>query len=167
MIAGAGIPADARDVAVRVAGEADAAAIASLRARSAGGAEHDPAFGRRMGAWLAAEAGRRTTWLAVAGTQPVGMVSSVEFRRMPKPGRADACWGYVATFYVRDEVRGRGVGSALLAAVTRAADERGYARLVVSPSAAASGMFRRAGFVVPGEAEEAPTLLVRPGRRGS
>jgi len=154
---------DAQHVAVRVAGGADVAAIAELRALWAGGGERDPAFERRMGVWLAADGERRTTWVAEAEARPVGMVSVLEYRRMPKPGRPDSCWGYVSNLFVRDEVRGRGIGSKLVAAVTVAADARGYARLVVAPSASSSALFRRGGFVVPGD-EARTTLLMRPGR---
>jgi hypothetical protein len=47
------------------------------------------------------------------------------------------------------------------AAVIAAADERGYARLVLSPSAQSVPFYRRAGFVVPGEAAGNDRLLVR------
>lgn len=77
------------------------------------------------------------------------------------PGRADSHWGYVSNLFVRFEARNRGVGSALLAAVVAAADARGCARLVLSPSAPVMALYRRAGFIV---AEDADRLLIRPGR---
>ena len=87
------------------------------------------------------------------------MSSLLEYRRMPQPGRPDSCWGYVGNLFVHASLRGRGIGSALLTAIIAAADERGYARLVLSPSEHAVPFFRRAGFAAAG----ADDLLVRPG----
>ena len=150
-------------VVIRVAGQADSGALAHLRALWSGDSDEDPEFESRMAGWLAAEGARRTTWLAAVADRPVGMASLFEYRRMPKPGRADSRWGYVSNVFVRDDHRRRGIGSALLAAVIAAADERSYARLVVSPSRSALSLYRRGGFVVPGEAAGADALLVRPG----
>ena len=77
---------------------------------------------------------------------------------MPKPGRPDSRWGYVGNLYVRDEWRGHGIGSALLDALIACAEERGYARLVVSPSEEALALYRRAGFTEPAGPD---SLMVR------
>jgi GNAT superfamily N-acetyltransferase len=148
------------DAVVRVAGAGDSGAIASLRSRWATG--EDPDFEPRMAAWLAAEGERRTTWLATVGDEPVGMASLFEYRRMPRPGRPDSRWGYVSNMFVLEDFRNRGIGSALLTAITSAAEERGYVRLVLSPSARSRPFYRRAGFVVPDDAAGDDRLLVRP-----
>jgi GNAT superfamily N-acetyltransferase len=148
-------------VVVRVAGADDAGALASLR--SLWTAAEEDGFGERMAAWLASEGERRTTWLAIDGDAPAGMASMLEYRRMPRPGRPDSRWGYVSNMFVRAELRDRGVGAALLAAVVEAADARGYARLVLSPSERALPFYRRAGFVVPDDTVADHRLLVRPG----
>jgi GNAT superfamily N-acetyltransferase len=151
------------DVVVRVAGADDVAAIAGLRSLWSTGARSDADFERRMDDWLALEGARRTVWLAALADTPVGMASMLEYRRMPRPGRPDSRWGYVSNMFVREEHRNRGIGSALLTAIVAAADERGYARLVLSPSARARPFYRRAGFVVPDDAAGDHRLLVRPG----
>jgi GNAT superfamily N-acetyltransferase len=151
------------DVVIRVAGEADAGALAELRELWAAGPEPDPELPKRMAAWVAAEGDRRTTWLAVGDGRPVGMASLFEYRRMPKPGREESRWGYVGNMFVRENSRNRGIGSALLAEVIAAAQERSYARLVVSPNAEAVAFYRRAGFIMPGETTHADLLLTRPG----
>jgi GNAT superfamily N-acetyltransferase len=89
------------------------------------------------------------------------MASLFEYRRMPRPGRPDSRWGYVSNMFVREDVRDRGIGSALLAEIVAAAEERGYVRLVCSPSARALPFYRRAGFVVPDESAGEHRLLVR------
>ena len=152
-------------VVVREAEGGDIGAIASLRSLWSGGEEAD--FERRMAAWLAVEGDRRTVWLATLGDSPVGMASVLEYRRMPRPGRPDSRWGYVGNMFVREDLRNRGIGSALLGAIVAAADERGYARLVLSPDARALPFYRRAGFIVADETAGGDRLLVRPGTSAS
>lgn len=152
------------DLTIRVArAAADVAALAELRALWLPGTEPDARFAERMASWIASEGERRTTWLAVAADRPVGMVSLLEYRRMPKPGREDSRWGYLGNMFVREDSRNRGIGSALLAAVIAVAEARSYARLVLSPSDEALSFYRRAGFVVPGQSSDADLLLLRPG----
>ena len=148
---------------VRVAGPDDAPALAELRALWSDAAA-DAAFERRMAEWLDSEGDRRTVWLACLDGEPVGMASLFEYRRMPRPGRADSRWGYVSNMFVREEHRARGIGAALLAAIVAAADEREYARLVLSPSERAVPFYRRAGFGAADAAGGGDRLLVRPGR---
>jgi GNAT superfamily N-acetyltransferase len=147
------------DLLVRAAGLPDVPWIAALRAEWTGDAS-DAAFEREVAAWLEADGGRRTVWLAEQGGAAVGLASLFEYRRMPKPGRPPSRWGYVSNMFVREEARGRGIGTALLEAVIAAAEERGYARLVLSPAERAVAFYERAGFAVPGAAG-GDRLLVR------
>ena len=156
----------AADVVVRVADAGDVGAIASLRSLASAGAGEDGDLERRMAAWLGGEGDRRTTWLATLGDAPVGVASVFEYRRMPRPGRPDSRWGYVGNMFVREDFRDFGIGSALLRTIITAADERCYARLVLSPSARALPFYRRAGFIVPDDTAGDDRLLVRPRRPG-
>jgi len=151
------------EVVVRAAVESDLEALSTLRATWTGEGAPDPDFARRMAAWHASERDRRTTWLALSGDLVLGMAGLVEFRRMPRPGRADSRWGYVSSVFVLERFRRRGVGARLLQALIEAADERGYARLIVSPTAESIDFYRRGGFLVPASSADAETLLVRPG----
>jgi GNAT superfamily N-acetyltransferase len=146
---------------MRVAGPRDVGALASLRSLWTGAGE-DAGFERRMADWLADEGDRRTTWLAALAGAPVGMASVFEYRRMPRPDRPASRWGYVSNMFVREDARDRGIGSALLTTIIGTAEERGYARLVLSPSERALPFYRRAGFVVPDDAAGGDRLLVRP-----
>ena len=160
------MPSELPDLVVRVAGEGDIGAIASLRSQWGAGGGEDRDLEGRMATWLAAEGDRRTTWLATLADSPVGMASLFEYRRMPRPGRPDSCWGYVGNMYVREDLRNRGIGSALLATIIAVAEERRHARLVLSPSARSLPFYRRAGFVVPDDAAGDDRLLVRPRQPG-
>jgi GNAT superfamily N-acetyltransferase len=159
------VASDLSELVVRVAGAHDIGAIASLRSLWTGtSAAEDPDFEVRMAAWLATEGDRRTTWLATLDDLPVGMASLFEYRRMPRPGHPSARWGYVSNMFVREDLRNRGIGSALMTAIIAAADERRYVRLVLSPSARSLTFYRRAGFVVPDGTAGDDRLLVRPSR---
>jgi GNAT superfamily N-acetyltransferase len=148
-------------VVVRVAGADDVGALAALRALWTGSAAGEPMFEQRLGAWLAAEGSRRTMWPALLGDEPIGMTSLLEYRRMPRPGQPDSRWGYLSNMFVREEWRDRGVGSLLLAAVIAVADERRYARIVLSPTLRSVPFYERAGFVVADGDAGSELLLVR------
>jgi GNAT superfamily N-acetyltransferase len=150
------------DLRVREAGEADADALATLRALFLDGGEGGAAFAAAVATWLREEGERRTTWLAERDGAAIGMASLFEYRRMPKPGLQPSRWGYVSNMFVREEHRDAGVGACLLDTVISAAGERGYARLVLSPSERAVPFYERAGFLVPDGALGGDRLLVRP-----
>jgi GNAT superfamily N-acetyltransferase len=146
---------------IRVVSASDAAAVATLRAEWTAGTSDDPQFVLRVAAWLSSEAEHRTTWLAFDAEQPLGMISLVEYRRMPRPDQSDSRWGYVGHLFVREQHRNDGVGTQLLGTLIAAAQTRGYARLVLSPSVEAVPLFRKAGFVTADEAS-GHLLFVRP-----
>ncbi|WP_447645017.1 N-acetyltransferase family protein [Nocardioides zeae] len=132
----------------------DVAAVRSLRRawseEDAGRALGDPTFADRFDTWWARERDQRVTWLASASSEAVGMLSVLEFERMPTPRREDrvrpTAWGYLANFYVLPAWRGRGVGEALLATCTAHADAEGWARIVLSPSPRSRSLYARHGF---------------------
>lgn len=156
------MPIDPSVLTIRTAEASDVGAIAALRALWSEASAADREFEDRMSAWLAADGERRMVWLAMLAAEPVGMASMFEYRRMPRPGRPDSRWGYLSNMFVREEHRNAGIGSALLAALVTAAEQRGYARLVLSPAQPALRFYRRAGFIVPDEGAGADQLLVRP-----
>ena len=135
---------------LRRATAADVTALAALRrawVEENGGAVVDTgAFERDFAQWYAAEAGRRLTWVAAAGDEAVGMLNLVEFHRMPRPGRLHSTWGYISNVFVLAGHRNRGIGRQLLEVAIGAARERGYARLVLSPSDRARPLYARVGF---------------------
>jgi GNAT superfamily N-acetyltransferase len=148
------------DIGVRLAGPEDIAKVAALRAQWTG-AISDPEFERRVRDWLVAEGQRRLVWLASLGDAPAGLASLLEYHRMPRPDRLTSRWGYVGNMFVREDLRNRGVGSALLVAIVAEADTRGYARLVLSPTQRAVPFYRRAGFVDADEAAGNDRMMVR------
>jgi GNAT superfamily N-acetyltransferase len=148
------------EIRVRLTGPADVSAIASLRAQWTG-AVADREFERHVAAWIVAEGDRRLIWIASLDGEPAGLASLLEYHRMPRPDRLDSRWGYVGNMFVREELRNRGVGAALLAAIIGESGTRGYARLVLSPTERAVPLYRRAGFVDADPAAGNDRMMVR------
>jgi GNAT superfamily N-acetyltransferase len=137
------------DVVIRRAKDADLATIARLRREwtlEQNGEHSDPDFDERFAAWFARESSRRITWLAEAGGRPVGMMNLAVFERMPRPGRAPSCWGYLGNAFVLAAYRNRGIGRQLVQAVLGYADENAFARVVLSPTERSIPFYERAGF---------------------
>lgn len=147
-------------VVVRRATEDDIGALAALRRawveEDAGPIVDGGAYEHEFAAWYRAEGERRLTWVALADDEPVGMLSMLEYRRMPRPDRLHSRWGYVSNVFVLAAHRDGGIGRQLLDAVLAIARDREYARLVLSPSERARSLYGRVGF---GPADE---LMVLP-----
>jgi len=152
------------DVIIRPAADGDQGAMAAMRRawveENAGGAVLDEDFEDAFASWYRAEKDQRVAWVAESGGRPVGMLNVLVFRRMPRPGVPPTVWGYLANFYVAPAHRGAGIGGMLLAACTTYADEHGFVRIVLSPSARSVSLYQRAGFA------PATSLMLRPGPRG-
>jgi len=155
------VPAHGRvRTGTRLASYDDRAAIASLRRawteENAGAPIDDDGFTERFDEWLRAEQHQRLTWLAFADDEPVGMLNLLVFTRMPRPGQPSPSeWGYLANFFVHPAHRNAGLGADLLAACTSYADERGFVRIVLSPSERSVPFYARGGF------EPATSLMIR------
>ena len=137
------------EVVIRQAEDADLAAVALLRrqwTQEQGGASDDPGFDERFAAWFARESSRRIIWLAEADGGLVGMMNLVVFERMPRPGRAPSRWGYLGNAFVLAAYRNQGIGGQLLSALLGYADEKGFVRVVLSPSERSVPLYERAGF---------------------
>src|ERR1035441_8973896 len=77
------------DVMIRLACDADVAALADLRRGSAFERfpeREDEGYGERFASWYEQEASRRLNWLAETDGTAVGMMNLVLFERMPRPG---------------------------------------------------------------------------------
>ena len=93
---------------------------------------------------------------------PIGMAPVLEYRRMPRPGRADSRRGCVGNISVRDQFSTHGIGLMLTARIITAAEPRRYARLVLSFGPRAPTFDQRAGFNIPDETAGSQRPLVRP-----
>jgi len=133
---------------VRLADDSDLPAVTQLRRRwalSQGGGD-EPGFEDRVRDWWRDQGERRCTWVAWAGSVPVGLVNVTVYERMPRPGEQSLKWAYVGQVYVHDAHRRRGLGRTLMTEVITWAREQGMVRLVLNPSEMSVGMYRSLGF---------------------
>jgi len=150
------------DPVIRMAEAADVPALAALRrawTAENGGDAADEGFEARFADWYERESARRISWLAEVPGDLVGMMNLAVFERMPVPGRDAGTWGYLANAFVLRQYRGQGIGGRLLSALLAHADDHGYVRVVLSPSARSIPFYNRAGFTANNG------LLVRRGTR--
>jgi GNAT superfamily N-acetyltransferase len=135
---------------VRRAGDADVPALARLREtwteEDDGGPVDDDGFGAAFLEWWELEGSRRRHWLAEVDGAVIGMVSVVDMRRMPRPGRSVRPWGYVHHVFVAAAHRDAGVGADLMAAAIDACRADGYEQLVLNPRARSRPFYERLGF---------------------
>jgi GNAT superfamily N-acetyltransferase len=141
---------------VRRATPADAAELA--RIRYAFRAELDPpveseaVFRERCARWMIAQlgpSGRWRCWVAVLGSTLVGTVWLQLIEKLPNPVGHLGFHGYVSSVYVVPELRGAGIGSALLEACLAEADALELDALFLWPTERSRPLYLRHGFAVP------------------
>jgi phosphinothricin acetyltransferase len=121
----------------------------------AGTFEEVPPSVEDMGAHFAHVTGRGWDWLVAAG--PTGVVGYAYYA----PFRDRSAYRMTAetSIYVRDDVRGQGVGKALVAALIEAAGRKGFKRMVAvigdSENAGSIGVHASLGFRHSGVLREA------------
>lgn len=139
---------DAGAVVIRQAGDDDTMRLAALRrAWSEEQAEEplgDEGFEERFAEWYAVS--RRVAFLAEVDGRLVGMMYLAIFDRMPRPGQAATCWGYLGNAFVLAAHRNRNIGAALVDALVAHARALGCVRIVLSPSERSVPFYERAGF---------------------
>ena len=141
-------------VSVRLAGPADAPALARLR--YAFRAELDPSpedqsgFLRRCERWMAERLSGRgpwRCWVAEEGDKLVGTVWLQVIEKLPNPVGESECHGYVSSFYVVPSRRSAGHGSALLSACLQECERRGTDAVFLWPTPRSRQLYQRHGFV--------------------
>ncbi|WP_239163016.1 GNAT family N-acetyltransferase [Paractinoplanes rishiriensis] len=124
---------------VRMAGEADVAALAELR-------DIPPDQVGAFGDWVAAHAGTHLPFVAEVGGCVVGCAWLLVAERVPGNGSLERRYGDVQSVMVRAEHRNRGVGAALMAAILAEARTRGLLHVTVHSGRRAVGFYLRNGF---------------------
>jgi GNAT superfamily N-acetyltransferase len=100
--------------------------------------------------------GRWAVWVAEEDGQLVSQIYVQRIRKIPRPGKLLAEFGYVTNVYTRPAYRDRGVGAALLAQVKQWAQREKLEMLILWPSQRAVPFYLRAGFSPSPEALECP-----------
>jgi ribosomal protein S18 acetylase RimI-like enzyme len=146
-------------VTVRRAGAADSPALPRMRwafrteHRGGDGDARPLAEAER---WMRDRLAREhwLAWVADAGGEIHGHVFLQLVEKIPIPHADNNSIGYVTNFYVSPAQRNRGVGRALLDALTAYAREHALDTLIVWPSERSVPLYRRMGFRPPAELME-------------
>src|SRR5689334_23653097 len=111
------------DVKIRVATEADAAALARFRYElrsSSSEIEGEAEFIERCTVWMRERLRDNTRWqcwIAECDETTCGNVWAQLVEKIPNPAAETECYVYLTNFYVRAEHRGQGIGTLLLSEV--------------------------------------------------
>lgn len=146
---------------IRQADLSDAAELARLRwdfspEEVASASQSFAEFTEDFAAWLgdALTGGNWVIWVGECENRLVGNVYVQAIAKVPRPGRFEACYGYVTNVYLEPDFRNRGIGTQLLMAAIDRARKDELELLIVWPSEESVEYYKRAGFAPSGEAME-------------
>jgi GNAT superfamily N-acetyltransferase len=147
-------------VDVGLAGPQDAGALARLLQLFASPAEREQSPGSfevDLAGWWAEHARSHIPFVArTSGSDVVGMAWLAVVPRVPRPGRLARLSADVQSVFVLPEQRGKGIGGALVRAVTDHALRLGAEHVAVHSSEGAVTLYERLGFA------SSPLLLQTP-----
>jgi GNAT superfamily N-acetyltransferase len=137
----------------RLAGRPDAQGLANLRwgLRTDDAPVDDPPakaqFIQDFVTWMDSTPDKDLVhWVAEQDAELIGVISVRIIHKMPSPEEPDGRFGYLTNTYVLPQHRGRGIGTALLAAVRKWAVAQRLELLVVWPSERAYPFYERGGY---------------------
>lgn len=138
---------------IRPARASDAPQLARMRydfrAQTHGASEPDAAFVERCTAWMAERLGDGSPWrcwVAAREDDILGAIWVQAVEKIPNPASEPEEHAYISNFYVRETVRGAGIGSALLTTVLAWCDARPVDSVILWPSARSRPLYERLGF---------------------
>lgn len=147
------------DVVVRAGVPADAARLAALKVVWANRAPAKPddltSFAEDLASWMYACGDSLIARVAEHQAELIGMAWLIIFERVPDIADRHRLTGDIQSVFVLPEFRHKGVGSSMIKSLLDAADEQHISRITVSSNAAATPLYRAAGF------ESVPWLLER------
>ena len=129
----------------------DAAALADLKIEwSQPGAEPTAAerapFAERLARWMSARGESLLCRVAVSDERVIGMAWMVLYERVPNFDQQRRLSADLQSVYVIPSMRGRDIGTALVAELCAEVDSLGIPRTTVHSSSRAAELYRRAGF---------------------
>src|SRR5262245_28189965 len=144
---------DAPEIIIRLAGPADALALARLRYEFRSG--YDPAteaeadFLARCGAWMAARlapGGHWRCWVAEEADRVVGAIWLQIIEKIPNPVAEAENHGYISNLYVEPSRRGAGLGSRFLETCLRFCEKEAVDAVILWPTPRSRRLYERHGF---------------------
>jgi GNAT superfamily N-acetyltransferase len=142
------------DVNLRLATQSDAAALAQLRydfrASTGIATELEAEFIERCSAWMTAHLHDGSLWKCwVAESDDlVGALWLQLVEKIPNPRAEPEYHAYITNFYLRESVRGKGVGSRLLIMALDWCKAREVHAVILWPTEKSRTLYERHGFAV-------------------
>ena len=140
------------DIKIRVATASDARVLARFRyeLRSSGREtiESEAEFSERGTRWMMAQLnnGCWRCWIAEYEQAIVGNIWSQRVEKIPNPAAETECYVYVTNFYVREEYRGKGIGTMLLSEALDWAKTNYAHTVILWPRERSKSLYLRHGF---------------------
>jgi len=140
---------------VRLATESDAMLLARLRYEFRSTfhqvIESDASFIERCTVWMQDRLRTDThwkCWIAECAQTPVGNVWAQLVEKIPNPLAEPEQYVYVTNFYIREEHRGKGIGSKLLSAVLAWSRSQNVHTVILWPTEQSKHFYSRHGFSI-------------------
>lgn len=141
------------DVEIRLASAEDAVTLARLRLELRSSShrliEDEQSFLARCESWMRERlrtGSQWQCWIAESQATAVGAVWAQLVEKIPNPVAEAECLVYLTNFYVREEYRGEGVGSRLLAAVLEWSKSKNAEKVILWPTERSKPFYLRHGF---------------------
>ena len=140
------------NIKIRVATESDIPALVRFRyeLRSSGREiiESEAEFSKRCTRWMLSRLnnGSWQCWIAECEQTPVGNIWSQLVEKIPNPAAETECYVYVTNFYVREEYRGKGIGTMLLSEALDWARINNAHTAILWPRERSKSLYVRHGF---------------------
>ena len=138
---------------IRVATESDAPVLArfrfELRSSDRETIESEEEFNERCTRWMLARLHDRSCWrcrIADYEQRIVGNIWSQLVEKIPNPAAETECFVYVTNFYVREEYRGKGIGTMLLSEALSWARTNNAHTAILWPRERSKSLYLRHGF---------------------
>jgi GNAT superfamily N-acetyltransferase len=146
------------ELTIRLATASDAAMLArsryAFRSSLSPARESESEFVRRCGPWMQErlkEGSLWRCWVAEQGHTPVGHIWMQLLEKIPNPVAEPEYHAYITNFYVRQEARGKGIGSRMLSAALEWAKAQGVEAVILWPTIESRSLYLRHGFAVRGD----------------
>jgi GNAT superfamily N-acetyltransferase len=146
------------NVEIRLASAADVTTLArlryELRSSSQQAVENAQAFLARCESWMSERVGSGGAWqcwVAEREALVVGAVWAQLVEKIPNPTAEPESYVYLTSFYVREEYRGEGIGSQLLAAVVEWSRGNNAQMIILWPTEESKRFYLRHGFSFPND----------------
>jgi GNAT superfamily N-acetyltransferase len=141
------------NIKIRVATESDAPVLARFRYELRSSAremiESEVEFSERCVVWMRQRlhvGSYWRCWIAEDEQTPVGNIWSQLVEKIPNPATETECYVYVTNFYVREEYRGRGIGTTLLSETLTWAKTNNAHTAILWPRERSKSLYLRHGF---------------------